>query len=47
MKGYSVEAKLREEKMSEREMEDAIRVTQERLLVLQKAVEKQKVKKAP
>ena len=45
MKSRTVEAKLREEKLSEREMEDAIRVTQERLQSLQKAVEKQKAKK--
>jgi hypothetical protein len=44
-KSKNVEAKLRDEKMSDREMEDAIRVTQERLLVLQKAVEKQRVKR--
>lgn len=44
-KSKNVEAKLREERMSEREMEDAIRVTQERLLVLQKAVEKRRVKR--
>jgi hypothetical protein len=44
-KSKNVEAKLREERMSEREMEDAIRVTQERLLVLQQAVEKQRVKR--
>lgn len=45
VKSRYIEAKLQEERMSEREMEAAIRVTQERLLVLQKAVEKQKAKK--
>lgn len=40
--GKDVEAKLDEERMSEREMEDAIRVTQERLRVLKDVVEKQK-----
>ena len=44
-KSKNIEAKLREERMSEREIEDAIRVTQERLQVLQRAVEKQKAKK--
>jgi hypothetical protein len=37
-----VEAKVREEKMSEREMEDAIRVTQERLDLLRGVVERRK-----
>jgi hypothetical protein len=40
--GKDVEAKLNEERMSEREMEDAIRVTQERLHVLKGVVEKRK-----
>jgi VAD1 Analog of StAR-related lipid transfer domain/GRAM domain len=44
-KSRTIETKLREERMSEREMEDAIRVTRERLSVLQKAVEKQKARK--
>jgi len=44
-KSKNIEAKVREERMSEREMEDAIRVTQERLQVLQRAVEKQKAQK--
>jgi hypothetical protein len=42
--GKDVEAKLNEERMSEREMEDAIRVTQERLHVLKDVVEKRKSK---
>jgi hypothetical protein len=42
--GKGVEAKLNEEKMSEREMEDAIRITQERLHVLKDVVEKRKGK---
>jgi hypothetical protein len=37
-----VEAKVREEKINEREMEDAIRVTQERLDLLRGVVEKKK-----
>lgn len=37
-----VEARLREERMTEREMEDAIRVTQERLEVLKRVVERTK-----
>ena len=37
-----VEARLREERMTQREMEDAIRVTQERLEVLRGAIEKKK-----
>jgi hypothetical protein len=37
-----VEARLREERMTEREMEDAIRVTQERLEVLKGVMEKKK-----
>lgn len=42
--GKDVEAKLNEERMSEREMEDAIRVTQERLHVLKDVVERRKSK---
>jgi hypothetical protein len=42
--GKDVEAKLDEERMSEREMENAIRVTQERLHVLRDVVEKRKNK---
>lgn len=42
--GKDVEAKLDEERMSEREMENAIRVTQERLHVLKDVVEKRKNK---
>jgi hypothetical protein len=42
--GKDVEAKLNEERMSEREMEDAIRVTQERLHVLKNVVERRKSK---
>jgi hypothetical protein len=42
--GKDVEAKLNEERMSEREMEDAIRVTQERLHVLKHVVERRKSK---
>ncbi|EXJ79679.1 hypothetical protein A1O3_07959 [Capronia epimyces CBS 606.96] len=37
-----VEAKIREEKISQREMEDAIKVTQERLQVLEDVMEKKK-----
>jgi hypothetical protein len=44
LSGKDVEAKLDEERMSEREMEDAIRVTQERLHVLRDVVEKRKTK---
>ncbi len=40
--GKDVEARLREERMTEREMENAIRVTQERLNVLRSLVEKKK-----
>ena len=40
--GKDIKAKLDEERMSEREMEDAIRVTQERLHVLKGVVEKRK-----
>jgi hypothetical protein len=39
-----VEARLNEERMSEREMEDAIRVTQERLHVLKDVVDRRKSK---
>jgi hypothetical protein len=42
--GKDVEAKLNEERMSEREMEDAIRVTQERLHVLKDVVERRRSK---
>ena len=42
--GKDAEAKLNEERMSQREMEDAIRVTQERLHVLKGVVERQKSK---
>lgn len=42
--GKDLEAKLNEERMSEREMEDAIRVTQERLHVLKDVVERRKSK---
>lgn len=42
--GKNIAARLDEEKMSEREMEDAIRVTQERLHVLQHVVERRKGK---
>lgn len=38
----NVEARLREERMSEREMEDAIRVTGERLKVLEELMERRK-----
>jgi hypothetical protein len=37
-----MEAKIKEEKISQREMEDAIRITKERLEVLEKVVEKKK-----
>lgn len=40
--GHDVEAKMREEKISQREMEDAIRITRERLQVLEGVMEKQK-----
>jgi hypothetical protein len=40
--GRDVEARLREERMTEREMEDAIRVTQERLEVLKGVMERKK-----
>jgi hypothetical protein len=42
LRGRDMEARLREERMTEREMEDAIRVTQERLDVLKGVVEKKK-----
>ena len=42
--GKDLGAKLAEERMSEREMEDAIRVTQERLQVLKDVVERRKSK---
>jgi hypothetical protein len=42
LRSRDVEARLREERMTEREMEDAIRVTQERLDVLKGVVEKKK-----
>jgi hypothetical protein len=42
--GKDLGAKLAEERMSEREMEDAIRVTQERLHVLKDVVERRKSK---
>ncbi|KIW48059.1 uncharacterized protein PV06_00686 [Exophiala oligosperma] len=38
-----VEAKIKEEKISQREMEDAIRITRERLEVLEDVVEKKKM----
>ncbi|KAL2426639.1 putative membrane protein C20F10.07 [Exophiala dermatitidis] len=41
-----VEAKLREEKMAQREMRDAIKITRERLHVLEDAMEKGKQKEA-
>jgi hypothetical protein len=41
-----VEAKLKEEKISQREMEDAIRITRERLEVLEGVVEKKKLAKS-
>ena len=44
--GKSMEAKLLREKMSEREVEDAIRVTQERLEALKGVVEKRKARRA-
>lgn len=43
--GNNIEARLREEKMVEREMEDAIRITQERLRVLTELMEKRKENK--
>ena len=42
--GKDVNAKLQEERMSEREMDEAIRITQERLYVLKDVVEKRKSK---
>ena len=42
--GKDVKAKLQEERMSEREMDEAIRITQERLHVLKDVVEKRKSK---
>lgn len=42
--GKDIDAKLREERMSEREMDEAIRVTQERLHVLKDVVDKRKSK---
>lgn len=42
LSGKDVEARLREERMTEREMQDAIRVTQERLDVLKGVMEKKK-----
>ena len=42
LKGKDVEARLREEKMSEREMEEALRVTRERLEVLEDVVKKRR-----
>ena len=44
LSGKDVQAKLNEERMSEREMADAVRVTQERLHVLQDVVENRKGK---
>ncbi|KAK4938569.1 hypothetical protein LTR10_021000 [Elasticomyces elasticus] len=40
--GNDVEAKMREEKISQREMEDAIKITRERLQVLEGVMDKQK-----
>jgi len=44
--GKSMESRLVREKMSEREVDDAIRVTQERLEALKGVVEKRKVRRA-
>lgn len=44
--GKSMESKLLREKMSEREVDDAIRVTQERLEALKGVVEKRKARRA-
>jgi hypothetical protein len=44
LKSKNMEARLREERMSGRQLEHAIRVTQERLLTLQEVVEKQKAR---
>ncbi|OQV05273.1 GRAM domain-containing protein [Cladophialophora immunda] len=40
--GQDVEARIKEEKFSQREMEDAIKVTKERLEILEKVMEKNK-----
>ena len=46
LKGKDIESKLLREKMSEREVDDAIRVTQERLEALKGVVEKRKAQRA-
>ena len=46
LKGKEVEARIREEKMGEKEMEEALRVTRERLEVLEGVVEQRKEKRS-
>ena len=46
LKGKEVESRIREEKMSEKEMEEALKVTRERLEVLEGVVEKRKEKRS-
>lgn len=46
LKGKEVEARVREEKMGEKEMEEALKVTRERLEVLEGVVEQRKEKRS-